>query len=362
MYKEHIVITPFTLESVWLYHCLKKEFSLIAFVDSDEKFIGQQYCGIPIVNSTPDITAKHVIALLPNIYSTDGGGLAKVKRLSYLNSINIADDSALVINTVDAFLTEKCTLRCDGCVDLMQYFKNPCHMEVADIIRDFNKLISSVDFINYIHILGGEPFLYPDLYEILLFFIKSEEVKRKVGYVNIVTNGTIVPCDEILDLLSESNVGVYISDYGKLSRNIDKLQVVLEEKRIRYIRMFQKKWAYVGQYRENPVKDEVELEIQFQKCNHRKVGCKFVREGKFYYCPFICNGEALGLFPYSDANSVDLLNEEKLRERISTYMDGRNAVPACAWCSGYSEEDLNNEIPVAVQRNKPKEYVGYKRG
>lgn len=62
--------------------------------------------------------------------------------------------------------------------------------------------------------IGGEPFLYPHLQEIVEYLIGQ----KKVLGIMLITNSTIMPAPQVLELLRNPKVFVEISDYGHLEK------------------------------------------------------------------------------------------------------------------------------------------------
>lgn len=110
-------------------------------------------------------------------------------------------------------LTTKCTLRCESCNNLMQYFhpKNQYTCTIEGITQALDKLFTAIDSIQSIRIIGGEPLLFKDLDKIITYLGKQE----KILCFNIVTNGTLLFRQEALHALNAClNVEVHISDYS----------------------------------------------------------------------------------------------------------------------------------------------------
>lgn len=61
---------------------------------------------------------------------------------------------------VEIVLTTKCTLRCEHCCNLMQYFTPKAQYvgTLENIIESLEQLCSKVSSINRLRLIGGEPF------------------------------------------------------------------------------------------------------------------------------------------------------------------------------------------------------------
>ena len=76
------------------------------------------------------------------------------------------DENLLFIRSVDLVLTEKCSLKCKDCANLMQYYQNPVNIEKQELLDDLEDLMSVADEVNEIRIIGGEPLMNKDFHDI----------------------------------------------------------------------------------------------------------------------------------------------------------------------------------------------------
>lgn len=91
-------------------------------------------------------------------------------------------------------------------------------------------MLELIDWTDDVMLIGGETLLYRNLGKLVEEIYKNPNTSKKVGIVRVLTNGTILPNDEILKEFSKHNLVVEISNYGSKSRKIDELI----EKLIRY--------------------------------------------------------------------------------------------------------------------------------
>lgn len=133
-------------------------------------------------------------------------------------------------------LTTRCTLRCESCNNLMQYFDSSssytCTLE--GIAKTLETLLAKIDSVYNIRIIGGEPLLFKDIDAV----VKILDSSKKVKSFDIVTNATILPKPALLKALQASAKGfISISDYTKspnleIKLHIHKLQEILQAHKI----------------------------------------------------------------------------------------------------------------------------------
>ena len=388
-----VYLTPFTALSALMYHVLiSKGIQVAGFCDKNARLHGESYENCMILDSceiakdnaekvvivcayytqiipklrqlginrfiTLDqvLTKNHVITSLNMIDKKRICELAP-KQMLRLNHINheirkfilpevALKKSSLVLSNVEFPITEKCTLRCGHCSNLVQYYKTPRHIEVEQVCSDFISLTKIVDFIRLLKIIGGEPFLHPELSKFLSFF---SEYKENYGSFQLTTNGTVVPDDITMLMLKEADVYVQISNYCGLSVNCSKLVHKLDEFEIAYQLWDNIVWRDVMRIVDkNGIHDAHRV---FCECT---MPCNTVKNGRFYHCPFLAQGETLQVFPYDEKNHV-VLDSVCKKEDIKSYIESDEYHPGCRYCSGYSKHNMI--VPTAWQVREPIEYT-----
>lgn len=236
----------------------------------------------------------------------------------------------LNISYADAVLTTRCTLNCQGCGALMEYYKKPEHIAVGRVIQSLRVLIETCDHIKRIHLLGGEPLCYPWLYEVLEFLLDQD----KVYQVGITTNGTLLLRDErVKTILRNPKFEVDISFYGNdVSIRASELVQQLKDNDIKYkLNNKGRGWIDFGGF-ENRKRPETELKKQFTKCLFK--WCRVVYNGKLYRCSRSAHGTNLNLIPVKEDDYIELLPPtQNLRKRLWRYLYGPvQYIEACKFC------------------------------
>ena len=221
----------------------------------------------------------------------------------------------LFLRSVDVIITEKCSLKCQDCSNLMQHYENPKHCDTEQILADVDKLCEEVDYINELRVIGGEPFMNKDYPRIIKHLCKKENV----GWVVIYTNGTIVPVFAALD---NDKVVVMVTNYGDLSRNLRIIEEGLISLSIAYKIVTPDNWTDCGSIGFQDRSAEG-LRDTFKNCCANKTYT--LSEGKFYLCPFSANFDRLG---YGKSDWLDI-SRDRIKLIYST-----NFLWACDFCSG----------------------------
>ena len=248
----------------------------------------------------------------------------------------------LYLYHVEIPVTQRCNLRCKNCVFMMPYFEKPVDFNIENTLQYIRRMLDCIDAIQILRILGGEPFLYHDLEEVVKEALNSPKVRT----VEIVTNGTIVPPEEMLETLKNPKLKIQISDYGKLSRNRDQIKELCDKHGINCVirGSDEKNWFDAGDLHFRG-RNNTELKKQFKKCGEI---CRNLHDGKLYFCPRAAFGTKLGI-PDVESDYVDFTKDtdrKQLRKEVYE-LNQRRFILACNYCNEGTEEYV--PIPVAEQ-------------
>ncbi len=258
-------------------------------------------------------------------------------------------DGKLNLKTIDVQVTEKCSLKCKDCSNLMQYYEKPIDSELNLLLKSIDKIMSCIDSLEEFRVLGGDPFMNKELYKIVNKLVNYEKCKKVVVY----TNAKFVPKGENLNCLKNKKVVLDITDYGKHSWAAAQFIEVAKKENIAYTTFRCSTWQDCGRIMPYSNKSENELEHLFSNCCNSDLVS--LLHGKLYRCPFSANGVNLKAIPQNKKDEVDLTDDniglDELREQINKLCFGKKYLTACSYCNGRDYNSVN--IPSAVQSKKP---------
>lgn len=241
-------------------------------------------------------------------------------------------------------LTPKCSLRCKDCNNLMWAFSKTSvssgegyNLSTEKIIASLCSIMASMDFIPCVELIGGEPFVARHMDEVLGFLLGQE----KVLAVEITTNATIIPREEILGQLKNPKVTVHVSDYGSVVDQGKFLDCMKENGICFKLLKLEGRWVSPGGT-EARNRDGEELIRQYYRCSSGYL-CKTLWEDKIYPCARAASLAELGIM--QDCPRISGMGKEEpeeLRERLYSFY----VVPSCGPCDHC---DLSVENPVYVE-------------
>lgn len=141
-----------------------------------------------------------------------------------------------------------------------------------------------VDYVDEFILLGGEPLLYKDLSKVIKYI--GEHYRDKINKFVIISNGTIVPSNELLLMCKIHNVVFRISNYTASLPRLKKQHEKIYKKMSFYgVKMIlgeaDQHWMDYGFDYVKRDCNENELISVFDTCH---TICNEVQDDKFYYC------------------------------------------------------------------------------
>lgn len=261
----------------------------------------------------------------------------------------------LTIPYMDFSITTKCTLRCRDCTQWAPYIPNKRIFLVSEIQDWLERMFILVEECIFITLLGGEPFLHPQICEVLKLFVDYQN-RGKILYLRIVTNGTVVPDKETLKLCAENNIYILISDYNsvlnnKMKENRLNLLHDMDACGCKYYFGKDASWIDLGIPNKECLAsiesvNEDELMKRFNSCFIRD--CVAFFEGQLYRCPRVYVMEANNWCSAAENEKIDfnrVCSEEELSRKIRRFYSV-SGLRTCALCNAVK---CRKQIKPAIQ-------------
>lgn len=320
------------------FDTLSPYLSITHFLDSDES--KKEHCGIPVQSpkNLEGFSGKIIVA---------SSGYPEISKMlkekgqvenqdfffwrKFLGGYFLYAREEVCLYRVDISVTNRCSLRCKYCNMLMPHFEKPQDQVLEDILRDIDTLFTHVDFVMTLKLLGGEPFLYPKFHDVLLYL--TEHYKDKFGFIEIFTNGTLMPSEETISLIAKENIRVQVTDYTKAVDYSKKLKAVvekLEENEITYTFYSLDKWLDFGfPHNQSDVRDENALIGKFHGCSPDFRG---LVGNKLYFCHLSASAEKANLFQGVPSDYF-VLEEGMSKAELMEFDLGYNDIGYVSYCT-----------------------------
>ncbi len=237
-----------------------------------------------------------------------------------------------------------CTLQCKNCNEMIPYHKERSFVSKEEVLKDCKHLIASCTFLPCMELVGGEPFLYPELEELLEELLKI----KNLGYIKIFTNGTVVPKDSLCKILKNRRIVINLSNYteavqGELLSHIYRTREKLEQAGISYISSYAKTWLDFNF--NNNGRNERELQYNFSNCN--SANCHRLYRGILYRCHHQYAGVRLKKFGRKETDVIQIheYTVKELRKKCDEFEE-LLCIEACRYCNWPFDV---KEVPAAEQ-------------
>lgn len=362
-------------------HALSKRgLDFIAYVDSARDKQGEQYFGHDIISpeefyTKPKDTVVICSCAFPNamdnlknrgyvnVYNPvfllkeidfDGyqGTLteefAKRNVENALHNYEFYYNTGLLLERLVFIITDKCSLKCINCDGYVAYHNDPRSDSAEDIQYSYERIMAVCKRINAVDIMGGEPLVHPDIAKIVRGFVEDE----RCGKVTVISNGTIIPSRELLEVLMNPKCVFRISDYGKISTKKDELIKLLKTRNIRYEVTNYQYWDRIPLIQLTNESEE-KLDKKFATCT---TNVCYVKHGQMFCCTFAAGLSSLlsEEIPNFNQNYIELINDTKknVEENTKKFIQrirNRKHIDACKYCPGSHCLQFESKQPVAEQ-------------
>lgn len=265
---------------------------------------------------------------------------------------NYLNPDKLFLRSLDVIITERCSLKCKNCSNLMQYYEKPKDCDYSELEKTIDRFCYIIDEINEFRVLGGEPFMNKNFDLTIKRLAGEPRVKKIVVY----TNGAIMPEKEKLACLKNDKTLVLITDYGKLSRRLGDLTQEFSKENISFYVHKAGGWTNCSDVSKHN-RDKEGQENIFRNCCAKNTFT--LSDGKLYRCPFSANAGRLKAVPDFRDDYISIFEGEKdiVKKSMKEFIMEKNSLKTCDYCNGRPFGD--EEIEPAIQLKKHLDYQKY---
>lgn len=247
----------------------------------------------------------------------------------------------LILKKVNLTPTMRCNLKCKLCGVRVPHYEYCPQMSVKDMKVTIDAVFEIVDYVEKLQITGGEPFMHPQLAEIISYCFTYQ---KQFGSLWIITNGTIPAKSEFLEVVRHysGKIVFHVSDYGVRKGAAEDFVKSVEATgcECRYLKYFGEEQSYGGWVDQGDFichnRDEEDLKHVFKTCSQVvSGGFWYVRHGQMHWCGRSVRGTEVGKVPLREEDYLDVFKgtKEERREKLKKLMQ-RPYITACDYCNG----------------------------
>ena len=344
------------------------EFHILGYIDNDRNKTGKTINGIhcyapeDIVLSEYDgiILTMSQIARTEPLLQMAKKGYIKNKHYfiieEFVSVYYVYQYNKVYFSSISFLPSTVCNLKCRFCLNFNPFAQKFYVREWKSLTKDVDLFFSCVDYVMLFHVSGGEPLLYQYTADLIQYI--DEKYGDRIGTLRMVTNGTIVPKEDVLKKLSQCNVEVTIDDYReavpKYRENFEKLIEQMNEYGVRYYINKADTWIDLA-----PEKTDFsgwsddKLEQHRTECNQ---SWQELRDGKLYNCNYAAYATVAGIAGEQDleeAFDLTIFNENQKKELVEFRLGftTKGYTEFCKKCRGFSEKNSEKVRPAIQMEN-----------
>lgn len=134
---------------------------------------------------------------------------------------------------IELHLTNHCNLNCAGCSHFVPLIPKEDEVDFGKLKKGLLRLKELVSHISVIRIMGGEPFLSPDLLECCTFIRHL----YPYAYITVATNGSLIQKSmhkEMIQTLKEQDIVLDVTCYPVLYEKYDEIAGFLKKNQLKF--------------------------------------------------------------------------------------------------------------------------------
>ncbi len=346
-------------------HVFEKEIPIKGFIDNDPvkqgKIIRGMKCYSPedvtLSNDEGIVITMSQIARVKTIEQLKECGYKKDKTFfiieEFLSVYYVYKNEQVYFSSISFLPSTACNLDCRYCLNFNPFAKQFYVREWEDLVKDVDLFFSCVDRIMLFHISGGEPMIYKYTADLALYIDKN--YGNRIDTLRMVTNGTIVPKDEMLEKLSKCRLEITVDDYReavpRFTEQFDRLICKLKEYQIPYYINKVDSWIDLGPEKTDySGRTEEWLEEHRENCSQ---SWQELRDGKLYSCNYASYATVAGIAGEQDLEEVYDLTKfiPKKKKELVEFRLGyttKGYTNFCKKCRGFTPDNREAMKP-AVQ-------------
>ena len=280
---------------------------------------------------------RYGVEMLQFLYFRKGKFLNPQKKSQFIDQYteeeitNYFEKNELNIPQLTFCITSKCSLKCKDCGSLIPPFNICGHIDMSftEFKENLNKITNAANRIRRFVLLGGEPLLHKDLYK----FIELACKKENIDVVEVITNGTVLPNDNVLEIMSKYNdkTYLYISNYSsneelKPRLKHEEIKELLKKYNIKLQMVDVMGWLEEFGFKQQADNRDITIE-RYKRCHCSH--CTQVFNNKIYVCSKASSAIELNLINVDDY--IDLLKTTDLKQDFINFYN-KDYLKGCEYC------------------------------
>lgn len=346
-----------------LYQIMKGEITVAGFVDNNPDKQGQELYGqmiyklseikrgrnIGIILAVSQFSRSAVVKQLQEAGYVEEEDYFKIEP--FLSAWYVYKYDKVYFTNISMLPSTACNLNCELCLNFNPYAAKPDVRSIKQVKEDIDLFFGCVDYVMLFHVSGGEPFLYPHFAEVIEYL--GTKYRHQILTLRTVTNGTIVPKDELLQRLSGIDFEITVDDYREAvpdsKEDFARLIEKLERYHIKYEINKAEAWIDLAPTAtDHSMWTEEQLTEHFDNCAQT---WQELRDGKLYSCNYDGYATVAGINEQQKEEVFDLrtFTPERKKELVEFRLgyNDKGYTNLCRHCRGFYMDNPVTGKPAA---------------
>ncbi len=239
-------------------------------------------------------------------------------------------DDAIVLPVLSFQLISKCNLKCKNCAFYSPYLKNEIYHTYDQFVEMTNKALTIVDQVQIFGLCGGEVLLHKELAKMIEFLLKQPKIRN----ISIVSNGTIIPNEDILkQMRGAKRCYLQISGENHHRSKLNEIKELCNKNDVAYVVYNDREWRDFSDLSNRNFSEE-QLEKGFKRCDY---ACFELFNNKIYYCCFAAINDYLNKLKVDESECLNLEEETSvLREKLKNILNMKY-ISSCRFCENIAD-------------------------
>ena len=228
-------------------------------------------------------------------------------------------------------LVEHCNLNCKGCDHCVPLAKQG-FTDIESFKKDLKRLSELFSRVRLIGLMGGEPLLHPNLPD----FLKAARKFFPNNCIALYTNGTLLEnqSETFWQECLKNKIVINITKYP-IDFDYKKVEHLVKEKGIELV-ISSGTNAIMSTFHKHvfDLDGRQDIKKSFYNCKNHQLGCRFLKDGKFYPCTIAPNSKNFCDYfnlpsLLQDGDGIDIY-KVKNGEEILNFIS--KPIPFCKYC------------------------------
>lgn len=346
-----------------LYQIMKDEIAVAGFIDNNPDKQGQELYG-QMIYKLQDIKRGRNIGIILAVSQFSRSAVVKqlqeagyveeedyFKIEPFLSAWYVYKYDKVYFTNISMLPSTACNLNCELCLNFNPYAAKPDVRSIEQVKEDIDLFFNCVDYVMLYHVSGGEPFLYPHFAEVIEYL--GTKYRHQILTLRTVTNGTVVPKDELLQRLSGIDFEITVDDYREAvpdsKEDFARLIEKLDRYHIKYEINKAEAWIDLAPTAtDHSMWTEEQLTEHFDNCAQT---WQELRDGKLYSCNYDGYATVAGINEQQKEEVFDLrtFTPERKKELVEFRLgyNDKGYTNLCRHCRGFYMDNPVTGKPAA---------------